>query len=101
GTVGKVGTRYRYLGHFIPHQYRFNREFSNAIPTIPTIPRYFNISICTVPARSGIFVFSKVVPTIPRYFEISIPTAPAQSSIFNSHISYLRYPRISRYEIPR
>ena len=35
--------------------YRQNQVFSKATPTIPTIPRYFGISIPTVPAKSGIF----------------------------------------------
>ncbi|CAM9532337.1 unnamed protein product, partial [Sphacelaria rigidula] len=90
GTVGGVGTRYQYLGHVIPYRYRLNRGFSNVIPTIPTIPRYFEISIPAVPARSSISQTHTVptipsTPTIPRYFEISIPTVPAQSGIFKTH----------------
>lgn len=69
-TAGKEGTWYRYLAHLMPYRYRSYRVFANAIPTIPTIPRYFRVSILPVPARLGISnVISSIpmMPTIPRY----------------------------------
>ena len=87
--------------------------FSNAIPTIPTIPRYFETSVPYHPGSIRYFqmsylryqryhgvlrsrylpyrldqIFSGVIPaipTIPRYFEILVPTIPARSGIFRCH----------------
>ena len=97
------------------HTYRTGkiRYFRKPYLRYPRIPRYFDISIPTVPARSGIFeshthdthdtpVFQDFdiyrtgkirysrkpylrYPRIPRYFKISIPTVPAKSGIFRCH----------------
>ena len=68
--------RVRYLSHgfevFSTLPYRVDKVFSDVIPTIPTIPRYFEISI---PYHTGSI----------RYFQQSYP----------------RYPRVPRYGIPR
>ena len=91
-TVGKVGTRYRYFGHFNTYRTSLIRYSRVSYPRYPRIPRYFRISIPTVPAISGIFeshtydthaypgilgfrylsyrqnqVFSKAIPTIPTH----------------------------------
>ncbi|CAM9776505.1 unnamed protein product, partial [Sphacelaria rigidula] len=76
GIEGKAGTGYWYLGHLIPYGYRSNRVFPTVIPMIPTIPRYLEIPVPTVPAQSG---------TISWYFDIPVPTVPAQSGIIKTH----------------
>ena len=54
------------------------RHFQASYPRYPRIPRYFRISIPTVPAWSGIFSgIIPTIPTIPRYSKISVPTVPA------------------------
>ena len=47
--------RYRGILRFRYLPYRLDQVFSDVIPAIPTIPRYFEISVPTLPARSGIF----------------------------------------------
>ena len=47
--------RYHGILSFRYLPYRLDQVFSDVIPAIPTIPRYFEISVPTIPARSGIF----------------------------------------------
>ena len=72
--------RFRYL------PYRLDQVFSDVIPAIPTIPRYFDIS---VPYHTGsIRYFQQSCLRYQRYpgiLRFRYLTIPARSGIFNSH----------------
>ena len=66
--------------------YRLDQVFSDVIPTTPTIPRYFEISI---PYHTGsIRYFQQSYPRYQRYpgiLRFRYLTIPPRSGIFNSH----------------
>ena len=94
-TVGKVGTWYWYFGKHNTYHTTSVQVFSSVIPTIPTIPRYFEISIPTIPARSGIFrchtcdtrntpVFWYLPYQLDQVFSNAIPTIPTRTVVWDT-----------------
>ena len=77
--------------------YRLDQVFSEVIPAIPTIPRYFDIS---VPYHTGSIRYFQQsyprYPRVPRYFGTY-----HTSSIWYFQMRYPRYPCVPRYGIPR
>ena len=73
--------------------YRLDQVFSEVIPAIPTIPRYFDIS---VPYHTGSIRFFQQsyprYPRVPRYFGTY-----HTSSIWYFQMRYPRYPCVPRY----
>ncbi|CAM9961278.1 unnamed protein product, partial [Sphacelaria rigidula] len=64
---------------------------SNVIPTIPTIPRYFEMSRQYLPYPLD-QVFSKLIPTIQRYplnraFSKLKPTIPTHTTVRDTPVS--------------
>jgi len=93
--VGKVGTWYWYFGKHNTYHTTSVQVFSSVIPTIPTIPRYFEISIPTIPARSGIFrchtcdtrntpVFWYLPYQLDQVFSNAIPTIPTRTVVWDT-----------------
>ena len=89
--------RFRISGFRYP-PYRLDRVFSNVIPAIPTIPRYFEMSVPTILARSGIF---KCRPCDTHDTPVFRDSGAYYTGLIRYfQMSYLRYPRVPRYGIP-